>query len=694
MNTYLREILMPSTEDKLIPFRGLLILLGTATFTVGTILSGRFLLIPVKEKLNPNISQEKLWKIYRWSADPYQRREASLLLVSKSPNSLSRRERLLKGQGWGNDSLSAVALKLQAENYYKLGKSINARDIWVKLLDRFPVESVSADAFYRLGMEMPDLRKDLLELHPAHPAALASALELEKQGNNRHQGAIHLAKWGERWPGAEVLIRNACLNPQTKINYSDSQFLSKSLARLGDWKNAMSCTYSKPLLPETTIAIALTLLEGNFEQRERGKLLLKQLSESKLNKLKINERKNINNILIQNFPEEFISLNKPFSSVIRKSAFKDVKRNIPLEIFGRNSFLKLLQNNPSILQLHWKLTRNALLQNKWQEAISLLNVIPPEQLPEPIAARQIFWMGLVEFKLGNTIKAQHIWENLVEDYSPNYYTWRASQRLGLYDWPSLNKNFSQTSLLSKKAWTPLSSKNKLVNQLWRLGLEKEAWETWRNKTITPHQDNQNLMEKLVEGRLRMGVGDYWMGLFKVREVSRLFVGDACLLRKQIFLNQYPLRFSMEIEKASKETGVRQELIYAIANQESRFSPNVKSSAGAIGLMQLMPATALEMKRDEVITNTSLLDPGQNSLLGARYLNHLLTKWNNNPFLTVASYNAGPMAVSEWITTEIEKDPELWVEKIPYPETRFYTKKVLGNLYSYLNYQKEFCVSKV
>ena len=72
------------------------------------------------------------------------------------------------------------------------------------------------------------------------------------------------------------------------------------------------------------------------------------------------------------------------------------------------------------------------------------------------------------------------------------------------------------------------------------------------------------------------------------------------------------------------------------------------------------------------------------MLGARYLAVLLEQWAGNPWLTAASYNAGPGAAGRWISPELDEDPELWVERIPYPETRLYTKKVLGNLWAYLN----------
>ena len=65
---------------------------------------------------------------------------------------------------------------------------------------------------------------------------------------------------------------------------------------------------------------------------------------------------------------------------------------------------------------------------------------------------------------------------------------------------------------------------------------------------------------------------------------------------------------------------------------------------------------------------------------------------SNIVLAIASYNAGPGATSQWVTPLLEKDPELWVERIPYPETRLYTKKVLGNLWAYLGSGRDRCDS--
>ena len=82
---------------------------------------------------------------------------------------------------------------------------------------------------------------------------------------------------------------------------------------------------------------------------------------------------------------------------------------------------------------------------------------------------------------------------------------------------------------------------------------------------------------------------------------------------------------------------------------------------------------------------ALIDPARNAALGAAYLKQLLSSTGGNLFQTIASYNAGPGAVASWLNSrgfDLQREPELWTEAIPYPETRLYTKKVLGNYWSY------------
>jgi soluble lytic murein transglycosylase-like protein len=122
------------------------------------------------------------------------------------------------------------------------------------------------------------------------------------------------------------------------------------------------------------------------------------------------------------------------------------------------------------------------------------------------------------------------------------------------------------------------------------------------------------------------------------------------------------------------------LVLAFARQESGFDPHAHSPAGAVGLMQLMPATARAMG-----ANGPLTDPGVSLQIGQKFLRRLMTDAtiNGNLMLLAASYNCGPAAAQRWLLTIQHKDDALlFMESIPVQETRVFVERVLTNFWAY------------
>ncbi len=132
------------------------------------------------------------------------------------------------------------------------------------------------------------------------------------------------------------------------------------------------------------------------------------------------------------------------------------------------------------------------------------------------------------------------------------------------------------------------------------------------------------------------------------------------------------------------------LTHAITRQESEFRRDVRSSANAIGLMQLLPTTAAHTARRNDIPykkKTELVDPVKNLRLGSLYLGGLIDKYDGNYMLAIAAYNAGPTNVNRWIGRfgtpgKSLESSLLWMEQIPFGETRTYVQRVLENLQVY------------
>jgi soluble lytic murein transglycosylase len=148
---------------------------------------------------------------------------------------------------------------------------------------------------------------------------------------------------------------------------------------------------------------------------------------------------------------------------------------------------------------------------------------------------------------------------------------------------------------------------------------------------------------------------------------------------------HPLAYVNEFSNASSRAGVDMLLLLSIAKSESSFEPQAISPKGAAGLMQLMPKTARSISRKaglKRLKKKELLSPDNNVLLGAYELSRMIERFDGNFTLAIAAYNAGPDVVGGWVGAGSNGDPDMFVETIPYRETRRYVKDVIASYAAY------------
>lgn len=152
---------------------------------------------------------------------------------------------------------------------------------------------------------------------------------------------------------------------------------------------------------------------------------------------------------------------------------------------------------------------------------------------------------------------------------------------------------------------------------------------------------------------------------------------------------HPRPWLNEVSAAAERFGIPEYLLYALIRTESFFNASVVSHAGAIGLTQLMSPTAGDVARKLGTTDYDLTDPETNLVFGAFYLAELIRRLDGNVMAALFSYNAGITRVRSWMRIGSDLDPLLFLESIPYAETRGYGRKVLAAsiIYGYLYYQK-------
>lgn len=171
---------------------------------------------------------------------------------------------------------------------------------------------------------------------------------------------------------------------------------------------------------------------------------------------------------------------------------------------------------------------------------------------------------------------------------------------------------------------------------------------------------------------------------------------------------YPLQYETYVEKYSEKNNLDKYLVYAVIKVESNFKPEATSSAGAIGLMQLMEETAVERlnmisssekssNENNLLNaasineetdssepdNNDLYDPETNIKIGTSYLAYLIELYDGNIVLALTAYNAGLGNVEKWIKDGIIKADGSDIENIPYKETENYVRKILSSYQMYL-----------
>ncbi len=151
--------------------------------------------------------------------------------------------------------------------------------------------------------------------------------------------------------------------------------------------------------------------------------------------------------------------------------------------------------------------------------------------------------------------------------------------------------------------------------------------------------------------------------------------------------RFPILFNDIFDKYAKKRNLDRSWIYGLARAESAFIEDVKSPAGALGLMQVMPKTGTQTAKSigmKGFRPSKLTQAETNIPIGTAYMKQMLDKFNGNMVLATAAYNAGPHRVLKWLPKQGCVEPDVWIEQIPFNETRKYVRRVLyfANIYDW------------
>jgi soluble lytic murein transglycosylase len=326
-------------------------------------------------------------------------------------------------------------------------------------------------------------------------------------------------------------------------------------------------------------------------------------------------------------------------------------------------------------------------QGEYLSALKDFQALLSREANSPEVSKWLYWMGRSLEKMDRYEEAARRYEEILSAAGYDYYFFRALSRLAgieSFQPEALGKEVvpdeappavTSASIRPSDAAKPFLGR---ARELTRLGLYDEALAEYA-EAISLSSRYAPVVEEACSQSLKMGRPDKTL-IWATRFLPRHWRNEGGSGPSDQPLYHYPLGYWEIVQRQEKAFQIDPYLVVAVIREESAFSPWCVSSAGAKGLMQLMPATASLVARGggTSIDNDSktLFQPELNIRLGAHYLRDLLQEFKGNLTLSLASYNAGPHRVRRWLDLSPYLDEEEFAESIPFSETRSYVKKVL------------------
>lgn len=306
--------------------------------------------------------------------------------------------------------------------------------------------------------------------------------------------------------------------------------------------------------------------------------------------------------------------------------------------------------NSNLIQ--WYIT-DTLRDQNWENIKNKLL-----KLPE-IAQKSLkwrYWYSRSLLATGELDKGDKLLNEIAK--SRHYYGFLAASYLNK---PANFQNIPLSVSDDEKALIINSPEAKRAFELFAIGRYHHArkeWNYWLSKL--------NERDKLVASKIANELQWYDRAIFTLAKVG--YLNDVNL--------RFPLGFEDKIKYYSGDQKINSAWAFAIARRESSFMSDANSSAGAKGLMQIMPGTAKQLAR-KTVSSRYLFDAENNIKLGTKYLRKLLDRHDGNAVLATAAYNAGPHRVKTWLKNADSLPADVWIETIPFKETREYVKSVLA-----------------
>ena len=587
--------------------------------------------------------------------------------------------------------LTPYILLHQGKAHAVAQETTEANTVWQKLIREYPDSPAVAEALYLLGKEKPSYWEQAIEQFPQHTRT--HQIIRDSLAKNPHQPKLMkiLVKYA---PDDQGIAR---ISDRLITKYS-SQLTPEDWAAIGniywlkwDYGKAGKAYAKAPRTPKNLYRAARGHHIGKDRHTAKGYYLqlinyypnasetglgLRRLASivKKTEALKYLDR------AIANHPEHAPQ------ALLEKAKILDTLKSPVSARQAREAVLTKYKTSDAAAEYRWKIASKKAKKGDLSGAWQWAQPIAVNNREHSLAPKASFWIGKWAQKLGRNEDAKTAFETTLAAFPRSYYAWRSAVALGWDVGDFTTVRNLQPQVVTAPSSIPPGGSN-IFQELYQAGLTEEAWGQFQMEISDKEQ--LTISEEFTQGLMRLHRGKHLRGINQI-----WFLGDrnnpedrqqwqALKQTPQYWQSLYPFPFSNTILKWSQHRNLNPLLVTSLIRQESRFEPEIESSAGALGLMQVMPATGKSVAQQIGLQRYSLTNPEDSINIGTFYLDYTHKRYNNNSMLAVASYNAGPHKVAQWVNRYGLKDVDEFVEKIPYRETKGYVESVFENYWNYM-----------
>ncbi|MGF1540138.1 MAG: transglycosylase SLT domain-containing protein [Pleurocapsa sp.] len=587
--------------------------------------------------------------------------------------------------------LAPQILLKTAQAYRQIQQESKCQKTLTYLIQTYPDSPVVVDAWSLLNPDYSNYRDKLIQQFPYHPRTRAIALQQLQKNPQQFEWLSILAKYS-RDQDLVAMRDRLVLQYPAHLTPEDWEAIADGYWRDGENRKAADAYTLATSTPRNLYRAARGFhLNGNTAEAKRAyQRLLREYHDAREAGAALLDLASISGgdeAIV--YLERAITLFPEFApqAMGSKAIIHNAFGKTAAAEAAKQELLNKYSHSATAAAYRWKIAQQQAAEGNKQEAWHWMQPVVKSELNLDFAPEALYWTGKWATELGKVEEARSTWEKAIALYPQSYWAWRAAVLLGwdVGDFTTVRQQ--KPNLDFTETYYPLPIGSEALQELYFLRQYRDAWTLLQGEIERSQQPT--VKEQFTEGLLLLKLGYYSQGMQEIWQLATrddpqdIQQWEALRKTPAYWYGLFPFPYREDLLKYAAQQGINPLLVISVMRKESTFAPEINSRVGAVGLMQIVPATADWVAQQINLPNHVLTEPEDNIKIGTWYLAHNHHRYDNDSLLAIASYNAGTSNVNQWLNQYNIKDSDRFVVQIPFPETQDYVEGVFGNYWNYL-----------